>query len=301
MTRHCALGVDVGGTKIAAALVDLATGEALASQSVATAAHEGGLAVLGRVADLLRELQGKASDLGLSPAGVGMGLPELVTDTGQVASDWNFDWRGIDLRAGLGLELPLVVDSDVRCGALGEQRFGAGRNYSTFSYVSIGTGISAVQCIGGRIHRGANGFAIHFGSADLVTVDDEGPRVFNLEAFASGAGLSAVYAARTGITGVTAREMIEGQAGPEGLELMDQSTTSMASFLGQMINMIDPEALIIGGGLGASTLYLGQMRAKVPSYIWAESCRAIPILPSLLGSGAGMIGAACLLDARHAG
>lgn len=301
MTPRCALGVDVGGTKIAAALVDLATGEALASRTLATAAQEGGLAVVGRVARVLQDLQAEARRLGLMPVGVGMGLPELVTRDGRVASAWNFDWQGIDLTADLGLDLPLVLDSDVRCGALGEQRFGAGRNYATFSYVSIGTGISAIQCIDGRIHRGANGFAIHFGSGDLVTVGRDGPQAFNLEAFASGAGLSAVYAARTGIAGVTARDMFEGLAGPAGLELMDQSTTAMASFLGQMVNMIDPEALIIGGGLGASASYMAQMRAKIPGYIWAETCRALPILSCQLGAMAGMIGAACLLEQSHAG
>ncbi len=301
MKPRCALGVDVGGTKIAAALVDLATGKALASQTLTTAAQDGGLAVFGRVTKLVQDLRAKARGLGLTPVGVGMGLPELVTRDGQVASGWNFDWQGIDLGAGLGLDVPLVLDSDVRCGALGEQRFGAGRNYATFSYVSIGTGISAVQCIDGRIHRGANGFAIHFGSSDLMPVGAQGTQAFNLETFASGAGLSMVYAARTGIAGVTAREMIEGLAGSAGLELMDQSTTAMASFLGQMVNMIDPEALIIGGGLGTSAPYLRLLQAKIPSYIWAETCREIPILASALGRRTGTVGAACLLDRDHAG
>lgn len=301
MKQRCAVGVDVGGTKIAAELVDLVTGKSLATQSVATAAQDGGQAVLDRVAKLVQDLRSKARALDQTPVGVGIGLPELVTCEGQVASAWNFDWRGIDLGIGLGLDLPLMVDSDVRCGALGEQRFGAAQTYATFSYVSIGTGISAVQCIDRRIHRGANGFAIHFGSTDLMPVGVDGPKAFNLEAFASGAGLSTVYAARTGIAGVTARDMIEGRAGPAGLELMDHSTTALASFLGQMINMIDPEALIIGGGLGTSAPYLRQLQAKIPSYVWAETCRGIPILSSALGPRAGAVGAACLLGQGQAG
>ncbi len=296
MKPFCALGVDVGGSKIAAALANLETGEILTEIEVATAREQGGEAVLGRVAMVIRQILERSSALGISASGVGLGLPELVTRDGQVASAWNFDWLGLDLARELKLELPLVVDSDVRCGALAERRFGIGCQYRSFSYISIGTGISAVQCFDGRIHRGANGFAIHFGSNDLMPVTPDGRQIaFNLEAFASGAGLSAEFARRTGRKGVSARDLIEGRAGAEGKILADQATTALASYLGQMINLIDPEAMIIGGGLGTAPGYLKALQTKIPQFIWAEKCRAMPIVPSAMAGRAGLLGAACLV------
>ena len=84
--------------------------------------------------------------------------------------------------------------------------------------------------------------------------------------------------------------------------MLDEATTALASYLGQMINMIDPHGVVIGGGLGTAQPYFDRLRSKVPTYVWAEACRGLPVLASALGSAAGVIGAAALhADKNSAG
>ena len=296
MTRRTAIGIDVGGTKIATALIDLATGDSLERETVPTPTDTRAnlLAEIKRAVERMRG----SRKIEEPPIGTGIGLPELVGNDGRVSSAWIWDWSNFDPErelAGLGT---VRLESDVRAAALGEIRYGHGRHHPTMVYVTIGSGLSFALAIDGRIHRGASGFAIHFASNALETVcgacDAQTP--FNLEDFASGLGMARVYAARTGRSDIDARAIIAGAAGPEGDALLDQATTALASYLGQMTNMLDPHAIVIGGGLGTAPRYFDLIRRKAPNYIWAESRRALPILPSALGADTGVIGAAALLD-----
>lgn len=294
MTR-LAIGVDVGGTKIAAGLVDLEAGRLIDRAEFPTPRGQDAGTIITVIGDAARQMGAAAVQAGIRPAGLGIGLPELVRLDGTPASRWIADWRGVDLPRSLARFAPVRVESDVRLAALAELRYGHGRELASFIFVSVGTGLSCAVCRDGLIERGAHGFAIHFASSDLVSfATGTGQRTtFNLEAFASGLGMSEAYTARTGRT-VTARMMVEGQAGPEGDALLDEATTALASSIGQMINLIDPHGVVIGGGLGTAPRYFEMLRAKVPAYIWAEECRNLPLMPSHLQASAGVIGAAAL-------
>jgi glucokinase len=295
MTERTAIGIDVGGTKIAAALIDLATGAFLAREVIATPPGN-------RRADLIAEIERAVvrmrSARAVAPIGVGIGLPELVGNDGRIASAWIWDWSDFQPERELGNLGPVRLESDVRAAALGELRYGHGRQHPTMVYVTIGSGLSFALAIEGRIHRGASGFAIHFASNALEPVCGScgAQTPFNLEDFASGLGMARVYAARTGRSDIDARAIIAGDAGPEGETLLEQATTAIASYLGQMTNMLDPDAIVIGGGLGTAPRFFDLVRGKVPSYIWAKSRRDIAILPSALGADTGVIGAAALFD-----
>lgn len=288
-----AIGIDVGATKIAAGLVDLESGAILTERIVATPHAEGGAAVMARIVETAEAAFADAQALGGAPIGIGLGVPELVDNEGRVASRWNFDWRGIDPAKALGGLGPVVVESDVRAAALGEIRFGHGRTLPSFVYVSAGSGLSYSLCDHGRVHRGANGFAIHFGSSDIAAVDPETGRqsLFNLEGYASGIGMGATLSAALGHP-VDTRDIVGGRAGEAGAELLEKATKALASFLGQMVNMLDPHGIVIGGGLGSAPAYFDRVAAKVPGFIWAEACRGLPILQSALGPRAGIVGAA---------
>jgi predicted NBD/HSP70 family sugar kinase len=91
-----------------------------------------------------------------------------------------------------------------------------------------------------------------------------------------------------------AHDIVEGQAGKEGALLLNQATTALANYIGQMINIFDPHGVVIGGGLGTAPVFFEAVRAKVPNYIWAESCRLLPIRASALHSTACVVGAAAL-------
>lgn len=294
MTRW-AIGVDVGGTKIAAGLVELEAGRLIDRAEFPTPRGKDARAIITTIAEAARQMEGAAVRAGIRPTGLGIGLPELVRLDGTPASQWIADWRGVDLPRALARFAPVRVESDVRLAALAELLYGHGRELASFIFVSVGTGLSCAVCRDGFIERGAHGFAIHFASSDHVSfAAGTGQRTtFNLEAFASGLGMSEAYTVRTGRT-ATARMMVEGEAGPEGEALLDEATTALASSIGQMINLIDPHGVVIGGGLGTAPRYFDMLRAKVPAYIWAEECRNLPLMPSHLEASAGVIGAAAL-------
>jgi len=222
----------------------------------------------------------------------------VVGNDGKIASAWIWDWADFQPERELGHLGPVRLESDVRAAALGELRYGHGRQHPTMVYVTIGSGLSFALAIDGKIHRGASGFAIHFASSALEPVCGScgAQTPFNLEGFASGLGMARVYAARTGRSDIDTRAIIAGNAGPEGERLLDEATTAIASYLGQMTNMLDPDAIVIGGGLGTAPRFFDLLRGKVPQYIWAKSRRDIAVLPSRLGADTGVIGAAALLD-----
>lgn len=296
---NVALGVDVGGTKIAAGLVDLGAGRLIDQAELPTPRGQGTEAIVTVIAEAARRMRHAAQAAGINPAGLGIGLPELVRLDGRPASSWIADWRGCDLTQDLAPFDPVRVDSDVRLAALAELHYGHGRHLPSFIFMSAGTGLSCTICTDGIIQRGAHGFAIHFASSDLVSFDATSGRqtTFNLESFASGEGMSRVYEARTGIS-ATARMIVEGDAGPAGAQLLEEATTALASYIGHMVNLIDPDGVVIGGGLGTAPRFFDRLKAKMPAYIWAEDCRSLPILPSALEAAAGIIGAAALFAGK---
>ncbi len=290
-----AIGIDIGGTKIAAGLVDLAAGRLIIQAEMPTPRGESAETMLAAIAGVAERMQEAAKAANVVPLGIGIGLPELVRLDGVPASDWITPWRQRDLTKDLARFHPVTVDSDVRLATLAELHYGHGLSLPSFVFVSIGTGLSCAVCEDGVIRRGAHGYAIHFASGDLVSYDvASGEKVvFNLESFASGLGMSRVYQRRTGRE-ATARDMVEKRAGPEGETLLDEATTALASYIGQIINMIDPHGVVIGGGLGTAPDFFDRLKAKVPAFIWAEDCRDLPILPSALNATAGIIGAAAI-------
>lgn len=289
-------GIDVGGTKIAFGLVDPNTGELLSRGEHASDAALGADAVLERIHDAGQTLARTADVAGSELTGIGVGIPELVTPDGEIASDWNFDLSKREVVGALVDCGAVELDSDVRCGARAELRFGAGRIYQNFTYVSIGTGISAAQIIDGRILVGARGFAIHFGTSPLVHFDADGREGrFCLEENAAGLAIATRWA--KGHEPLSAKDLLEGRGGNEGSEYVRQTQPAMASYLGQMINMLDPEAMIIGGGMGRAESYFEPLCAMLPEFIWAESAKNIPVLRDSFSGNGGIIGAAAIISA----
>src|SRR5262249_31302865 len=134
-----AIGLDVGGTKIAGGLVKFPAAEVVRRQIIPTRAERGPEPVLNDVATLALDLPANVPYRERS-AGIGIGVPELVDPQGHITSAQTIDWRRIPLTERLADIGPVRVDADVRAAALAEARFGAGRPYSLFAYVSVGTG-----------------------------------------------------------------------------------------------------------------------------------------------------------------
>ena len=299
-----AIGIDVGGTKIAGGLVELATGALLARQQLPTNPGRGGAAVLDDTLALARVLATEANALGVSVFGIGVGVAELVDRQGAITSAHTIPWRGVDVGQQLAQIAPTVIESDVRAHALAEARYGAGRRLRQFVFVTVGTGISSCLVLDGRPHTGARGNALVLASSPLTTTCSFCNSTMQpiLEDYASGPALVARYNQLAHTQLRRAEELLSRvDTGDQlAIEIVRSAGAALGVSIGWLVNVLDPEAVIIGGGLGlAGGLYWGCMIDAARAHIWADTSRDLPIMHAALGADAGVIGAACYaLDRR---
>ncbi|MFN3253361.1 ROK family protein [Roseibium album] len=296
MSRRIAMGADVGGTKIAIVAVDLQDGRVLFREEIPTLRERGGRDTLDRLLALVSRTTERLIAQGTRPVGLGVGVPELVNNSGIIKSNWNFDWDQRDIAAELSEICPARLESDARTVALAEAEIGHGKKYPSFVFVTVGSGLSCSFCQDGKIHRGANGYAIHFASSDILAVCSScgAQEGFNLEALASGRGLTETCLARTGCE-ITPPGLMLNEATQDQKELLDQATSALGSYLAQLINIFDPHALIVGGGLGTNPRFFKMLCERTRPHIWAQDCQHMPILTSAIPKDNAAIGAALLL------
>ncbi|MFJ4689058.1 ROK family protein [Streptomyces sp. NPDC091377] len=289
--------LDVGGTKIAAGLV-AADGTVLHRDERPTAVEgrlrDPGLA--GTVA-AARALLAEADRRGLTVVALGAGFPEYVAADGTLTSREVLAWD-IQPEKVLRAELPsarVTIGSDVRCGALGEARYGAGRGLDDFLYVSLGTGLSSTLVLGGTPVPGRRGEAIALGEFEVPASVDPGWGG-TLEGYCSGRGIGDRRTALGGVTTAGAREVTDlaDRGDPAAARVLASAGAALGTVLAMAVRLLDPAAIVLGGGLGTAP---GPMRSALES-AYAERGAARPDAPPLvtaaLGPAAGLIGAACL-------
>jgi glucokinase len=257
-----AIGIDVGGTKIAGGVVDLETGRVLRAERLATRPDRGGAAVLAECAAL-------AGRLGAPELPVGIGICEMVSTDGRITSAETLEWRTLDV----GTVSPgghVTVESDVRAAAMAEAAFGAGAGLRSFLYVIVGTGASCALVQDGVPWQGARGNAIVLGSppAELVA-----------------GGLALARRAGTSDGEQALRD-------PAHVQLVNEAVSELAGALAALLNALDPQALIVGGGLGTAEPFFERVAEATRAGIEYEDTRGLPILRSALGADGGVIGAA---------
>jgi glucokinase len=290
-----AIGIDVGGTKIAAGIVDLDAGQLIERRQLPTNADRGSEAVLGSVREVMTDLAGVAGKRGLEVGAVGLGLCEIVGPDGQLRSASLVDWRHlIPTSSPPGLPFVHLV-SDVRAAALAEARFGAARHVSHALYVSIGTGIASVLLIEGWPYAGAHGAALVLASAARVPTEDGSNPV--LEAVTSGPGLARQF----GSPGGDARMVIAAahSGDPMAIAIVSRATSLLGSAIAQLANCVDPALIVIGGGLGsAEGIYFESLKSRIEEDLYTGVDREIDIKPAALGAEAGLVGAALAATLR---
>jgi glucokinase len=303
-------GVDIGGTKLLA-VVATEKGEIVTERRQPTAT--GPDAVLAATAAVVAELI--AAEPGI--LAVGVGLPGLVDLDGHVHYAPNLPgFVGVAARERLAATcpVPVVVDNDANVAALGEVLHGAGRGYREVLVVTLGTGIGGGLVINGKVHRGGYGLAAEIGH---FQVDPDGPPCAcggqgHWESTASGNALgrrAREWAGRGDAPGVLARAggVVDAVTGHEvaesarageadGLTILVDHARAVAIGLGGLINILDPEIVVISGGLiELGDLLLGPLRAVLPEYVEGAALRPMPpVLPAALGEHAGAVGAAAL-------
>jgi glucokinase len=290
----CAIGIDVGGTKIAAGI--LSDGEIRARRRVPTRPERGGEAVLSDALGLAEELIAEADRSGLRPVGIGVAVAELVSPEGRVTSDQTIAWRDIDVRR-LFLKLaPTVVEADSRAAAIGEARYGAGRPFRLFYYLTVGTGIGGALVQEGRAFLGARGSAGTVGCAASMCSCDRCGFVSRpvLEEISSGPALVRRFVEVGGKASRADEVTAAAERGdPRAVRVVCTAGEALGVTAGQIVNLLDPEALVVGGGLGSSGgLYWESFVASARRHIWSDTNRGLPILRARHGGDAGLVGAA---------
>lgn len=306
----CAIGVDIGGTELKAALV-AADGRVLAAERVPTDAAGGPEAVVYQIEALAGALRRGAGPV----AGVGVGAPGPCDAAGGIVhvAPALPGWVDVPLAAMLESRLgaPVLIENDANAAALGEWRFGAGRGARDLCYVTVSTGIGGGVIAGGALLQGRGGLAAQFGH---MTVVEDSPRCFCgavgcWEAVASGSAMgwlataalaeepgSLIAALAAGRRAVTARHVAEaaGRGDPLALRLMRDEARHLAVGFVNLLHLFSPEMIVVGGGVMRS---LGLMRADIEAAIRARAMpayRAVPVVEAGLGEHSGMVGAAAL-------
>ena len=306
------IGLDVGGTKIAGGVVD-GEGTIVRRTQVATAADHPEQIVADMVA-VARELSAAVPDV----AAIGVGAAGLVDSTaGVILGAPNLAYRDVPVGKTLESELglPAIVDNDANVAALAEAVYGAGRGAGDQVMVTVGTGIGGGIIIGRHIYRGHYGVGAELGH---MVIDPDGPvcgcgNRGCWEAVASGNAI-----------GRLARERVEGGAGADLLgmaggnvetitgELVGEAAVGGDAFsrdvvasigrllgigLANIVNIFDPEVIVIGGGATAGTgeLLLEPAREAMTAHILGVAWRKpVRVVPASLGNDAGLVGAAVL-------
>jgi len=259
MTR--AVGIDVGGTKIAAGVVDVSSGSVSERRQIETRPERGGPAVLDDCAALARELGGHSVP-------VGIGLCELVSLDGRPTSADTIDWRRLDLTAAIDTPR-LVLEADVRAAALAEARLGAGRDRSPFLFVICGTGASACLVVDGEPYAGAHGQAITLGAPPV-------------EAIASGLALARAAGAER------AEDVV---ADPAFAPLVATAAVTLAQVLAVLANALDPAVIVLGGGLGSSPVFRSRVEDAFRPLLAYPGEPALELVGPAVADG-GIVGAA---------
>jgi glucokinase len=304
-----AVGIDIGGTKIAAVRIS-AEGEIRAGTVTPTPANDQSAAL-----PAIEVAAAEVMDDGVVAIGIGMaGLIDVRSGT--LLSTPNLVWRDLPLGEGLRAKygLPVTVNNDATAAAWAESRLGASRGRADSLFVGIGTGIGGGIVSGGRLIRGAYGLA---GEIGHTIVEPGGPLCGCgnrgcWEQVAS--GLAIARAGRRAVTdepGSSIARLAGGdpqratgelvtEAAQGGDEVAVAILATVARRLGEgvasLVNILDPEIVVIGGGVGeAGDVLFGPLReAFLASVEGADVRPEVPIVPAQLGNEAGAIGAALL-------
>jgi len=291
-SRH--LGLDLGGTNIKWVVIEREDGEwrSLDRAQVATPAADGPDAVVSRLATVGAEAIRR--NPGVSTVGIGIpGLYDPVAGTTRFLVNVPGAWAGRPVAPPIGaaLGLPAFLINDARAFGLAELRIGAGRGALSMIGLTLGTGVGGVIAVNGQVHEGHDGTA---GEIGHQTIDPDGPwcgcgNRGCLEAFARADQIAAACG-----TATAEDAFVRARAGDalaiEGLALVGRY---LGIGIANMITVISPDKVVIGGGISAaSELLMGPIRDELRQRVRTTSLDDVEIVTAELGTWAGAIGAA---------
>jgi len=308
-----AIGVDVGGTRLRAAIVD-ASGQVVAREASGRPDTEDP----GRFRELLLdELERVVDSLGPGLP-IGIGVAALVGRDGRLVAAPNLPAAGMNLGrlAADRLGVPVSIANDATLACLAEARVGAARGVDDVVLVTLGTGVGGGAVVEGRLLRGAHGLATEFGH---VVVDEQGrPCPCGargcVEAYASGRAIAAraadLLASGQRSPALEAHDRIDGlavsRAADDGDDLACRVIEEAGHWLGiglsGLVNALDPAVVLVGGGAGQALAprLIPTARDVMERHVVGTPARPLPdLLPAALGDDAGVVGAGLLAMDEH--
>lgn len=308
------IGIDLGGTKLAGGVVseDLVVHHRAHRFSRGASQQE----VLDRIVEVVDELRG-ASDGEQPVEAVGLGIPCLIDQpSGRAVMAVNLPIEDVPIRDLMSerLGLPVAIDNDANVAALAEQRFGAAKGMRHMLLLTLGTGVGGGIVLDGQVYRGSTGAGAELGH---IVIDADGPPCQGqcpnhgcLETFISGTAMArdARAAAETepesqlgriaaegrDITGALVTELaFEGD--PHARTIIERAGRRLGIGITTLVNIFNPEAVVIGGGAAAAgEMLLQPAREELAKRGLRPSRDQVQILPAHFGAEAGMIGAAVM-------
>ncbi|HEV3272275.1 MAG TPA: ROK family protein [Candidatus Methylacidiphilales bacterium] len=293
-------GIDLGGTKIEGVIFDPAAPDRpVCRLRVPTESANGYDHIRGQITKLVKML---CAESGLPrPNRIGMGTPGVVDPhTGKLKNSntqcLNARQLREDLESDLGIKV--VLANDANCFALAEATLGAARGFPTVFGVILGTGVGGSIVVDGHLLSGCHGIAGEWGQ---IVLDPNGPLSNygtrgTVEALISGPGLERFYAEQSGharkLKEIVARA--QAQDDPAARATIDRLTDTFAKAIGLIIDVLDPHAIVLGGGVGnIEALYTVETRKKIAAAIFNPTFDAALLKPAM-GDSAGVFGAAML-------
>ena len=295
--RPAVIGVDVGGTKVAAARI---AGTEVLDPVVHPTDLSGSDALMAGIEQAINEV----AEASGSPDAIGIGMPSQIDfATGTIVSSVNIPFEGVALGEELGTRLgvPVYLDNDANCAALAEAQFVEDAPAQYLVMLTLGTGVGGGAIIDGRIFRGATGLGGELGHA---VVQADGPECPGscpnrgcLEALCSGTALEREATARANGERVKGKQVVEAaRAGDaDALAMLEELGTWLGVGISNYVNVFEPQHFVIGGGLSAAAdLFLERAEEEAASRALPALFERVRISVAQAGNDAGVIGAGLL-------
>lgn len=305
------VGVDLGGTKICAAVVNF-TGQVICGITLPTEVKKGENFILNRMIKIVENVIEKCKVDKREIVGLGIGSPgPLDIEKGEIVCTPNLPFKNFNIVKPIeeNFKIPVYLDNDANAAALGEYMFGAGKGSKSMIFITVSTGIGGGAILNGRIYRGNTNNALEVGH---MTLEKEGPlcncgNYGCAEVLASGTAIAregkraveiGEHTSLSKYNSITSKEVFkEAELGDEVSEnILNRALNYLGICVSNVVTCFDPEIVVIGGGVSkGGNIVLNKVKQVVQKRCFQYISENTKILPALLGENSGVIGAAALV------
>ena len=310
-----AIGIDLGATKVLTGLINKSTGEVISSVKKKTKKDKGPTKILEKIIDSITEILAENNDVKIDSIGIGA-AGQVDRKNGILLSAPNLDCFNVKIKSIIEKEfnIPTFLGNDVEIATLGEMKFGAGKGYKNLVCIFVGTGIGSGIVRDGELYTGATGTA---GEIGHIVVDYGGRQcgcgaMGCLEAYASRSAIEKriTGALKKGRNSLILDYLEDGSSMTSGMirkaleqgdelitQALDEASEYLSAGLASVINFINPELIILGGGLiDAIDYFYNKTILKAHVKALPTPATKIEFKKAQLGDFSGVIGAAFLSD-----